>query len=63
MVSIRAAVQVRLMSEFLRSPEFKGMDTVPDPYFGGRKGFKLVLDLLDDACEGLLTEIAGAPVA
>ena len=63
MVSIRAAVQVRLMSEFLRSPKFKGMDTVPDPYFGGRKGFELVLDLLDDACEGLLTEIAGAPVA
>lgn len=51
------------MSEFLRSPKFKGMDTVPDPYFGGRKGFELVLDLLEDACEGLLTEIAGAPVA
>lgn len=62
-VSIWVAVQVRLMSEFLRSPKFKGMDTVPDPYFGGRKGFELVLDLLEDACEGLLTEIAGAPVA
>ncbi|KAK9844116.1 hypothetical protein WJX81_004866 [Elliptochloris bilobata] len=55
--------KVRLMSEFLRSSRFKGMDTVPDPYFGGRKGFELVLDLLEDACEGLLTEIAGAPVA
>ena len=63
MVSITAAAQVRLMSEFLRSAEFRGMDTVPDPYFGGRKGFELVLDLLEDACEGLLTEIAGAPVA
>ena len=27
---------------------------VPDPYYGGPAGFDPVLDLLDDACEGLL---------
>jgi protein-tyrosine phosphatase len=27
---------------------------VPDPYYGGNEGFELVLDLLEDACEGLL---------
>lgn len=27
---------------------------VPDPYYGGAAGFELVLDLLEDACEGLL---------
>ena len=27
---------------------------VPDPYYGGDEGFELVLDLLEDACEGLL---------
>jgi protein-tyrosine phosphatase len=27
---------------------------VPDPYFGGEEGFERVLDLLEDACEGLL---------
>lgn len=27
---------------------------VPDPYYGGEEGFELVLDLLEDACEGLL---------
>jgi protein-tyrosine phosphatase len=27
---------------------------VPDPYYGGDKGFELVLDILEDACEGLL---------
>ena len=27
---------------------------VPDPYYGGEKGFTTVLDLLEDACEGLL---------
>jgi len=28
-------------------------DYVPDPYFGGDEGFELVLDLLEDAGEGL----------
>lgn len=28
--------------------------SVPDPYYGGADGFELVLDLLEDACEGLL---------
>ena len=27
---------------------------VPDPYYGGEEGFERVLDLLEDACEGLL---------
>ena len=29
-------------------------DEVPDPYYGGPDGFEHVLDLLDDACRGLL---------
>ncbi|MBR8536346.1 low molecular weight phosphotyrosine protein phosphatase [Carboxylicivirga sediminis] len=32
-------------------------DSVPDPYYGGAAGFELVLDLLEDACEGLLEHI------
>ena len=31
--------------------------SVPDPYYGGADGFELVLDLLEDACEGLLNHI------
>jgi protein-tyrosine phosphatase len=31
--------------------------TVPDPYYGGPSGFEMVLDLLDDACTGLLKHI------
>jgi len=27
---------------------------IPDPYYGGAAGFELVLDLLEDACAGLL---------
>ena len=34
---------------------------VPDPYYGGTQGFEQVLDLVEDACEGLLTHIAGLP--
>lgn len=30
---------------------------VPDPYYGGPDGFNQVMELLQDACEGLLTEI------
>jgi len=30
---------------------------VPDPYYGGRDGFDQVIDLLLDACEGLLEYI------
>jgi protein-tyrosine phosphatase len=32
-------------------------DEVPDPYYGGDEGFELVLDLLEDACEGLLEKV------
>lgn len=30
---------------------------VPDPYYGGEDGFSLVLDLIDDAADGLLAHI------
>lgn len=30
---------------------------VPDPYFGGPDGFRYVMDLLTDACQGLLLSL------
>ncbi|MEW9799199.1 low molecular weight protein-tyrosine-phosphatase [Alteromonas sp. CYL-A6] len=30
---------------------------VPDPYYGGRRGFDLVLDLIEDASDGLISHI------
>lgn len=30
---------------------------VPDPYYGGKEGFELVLDLVEDAAQGLLNHI------
>ena len=32
-------------------------DYVPDPYYEGAEGFELALDLLEDACGNLLTDI------
>lgn len=32
-------------------------ESVPDPYYGGDAGFELVLDILQDACAGLLKKI------
>jgi protein-tyrosine phosphatase len=32
-------------------------DEIPDPYYGGDEGFELVLDLLEDACDGLLEKV------
>lgn len=34
-----------------------GADEVPDPYYGGQKGFAKVYDLLTAICEGLLDRI------
>ena len=43
--------KIRLMCDFCREHDLK---EVPDPYYGGYKGFDFVIDLLLDACEGLL---------
>lgn len=32
---------------------YRGQD-IPDPYYGGDAGFDLVLDMLEDACQGIL---------
>jgi protein-tyrosine phosphatase len=30
------------------------VEEVPDPYFGGEDGFNLVLDMVEDAAQGLV---------
>ncbi|MGE5847837.1 MAG: low molecular weight protein-tyrosine-phosphatase [Ignavibacteria bacterium] len=32
-------------------------DEVPDPFYGGPKNFELVLDILEDACKGLIVRL------
>jgi protein-tyrosine phosphatase len=40
-----------------------GIDEVPDPYYGGPAGFEHVLDLVEDACEGLVARLAAGGTA
>jgi protein-tyrosine phosphatase len=46
--------KVHLMCDFCSRHSLK---EVPDPYYGGQEGFNQVIDLLIDACEGLLTKV------
>lgn len=46
--------KVKLMCDFCTRHNFK---EVPDPYYGGLEGFNQVIDLLLDACEGLLNYV------
>ncbi|MDU1904398.1 MAG: low molecular weight protein-tyrosine-phosphatase [Dysgonomonas sp.] len=46
--------KVHRMVEF--SQQYKH-DHIPDPYYSGADGFELVLDLLEDACEGLMQNL------
>ncbi len=43
--------KIRLMCEFCTRHTLR---EVPDPYYGGADGFNHVIDLLEDACAGLL---------
>ena len=42
---------------FLKFAENFSEQEVPDPYYGGDKGFEHVLDLIEDASKGLLAHI------
>lgn len=46
--------ELRLLLDFARDSD---TDEVPDPYYGGIGGFDRVLDLIEDAADGLLRHI------
>lgn len=46
--------RIRLMMEFVPAAT---THAVPDPYYGGPQGFEQVLDLLEEAAEGLLSDV------
>jgi protein-tyrosine phosphatase len=46
--------KLRRLTEFCKNHQAA---VVPDPYYGGDAGFEHVLDLIEDACEGLLEHI------
>lgn len=53
-ITLEEQAKIYRMTDFCRKLE---ATHVPDPYYGGEKGFENVIDLLEDACEGLYNEI------
>ena len=50
--------KIHRMTEFCHT---KVIDHVHDPYYGGAQGFENVLDILEDACQGLLEHLTETP--
>jgi len=46
--------KIRKMTDFSKEWSYS---EVPDPYYGGDEGFELVLDLLEDSCQGLMEQL------
>ncbi len=51
-----ARSKVRLLRDFDARSE-PGQD-VPDPYYGGPRGFERVFDICEAGCRGLLSQLA-----
>ena len=46
--------KIKLILNYSKNSE---LDEVPDPYYGGQNGFEKVIDLLDDAMDGLIVSL------
>jgi len=49
------AAKIHLMTDFCQKIQ---ATRVPDPYYGGDQGFENVIDILEDACEGLYFKLS-----
>jgi protein-tyrosine phosphatase len=47
--------KIRLFMQY--GANYDGDTEVPDPYFGGHQGFELVLDMVEEASQGLLAHL------
>ena len=52
--SVEATHKVRRMADFLTTHK---ISYIPDPYYMGVEGFSHVLDLLEESCKNLLTQL------
>lgn len=53
--SVEATHKIKRMASYLTT---HSISYIPDPYYMGRDGFELVLDLLEEACTNLYRSIA-----
>lgn len=54
--SPEAAKKIRLMSDYLTAHE--GQGSIPDPYYGGMEDFEFALELIEDAADKIVSQIA-----
>ncbi len=60
LASVRAQCPPSQLHKVRRFTEFclvQQASVVPDPYYGGAQGFEAVLDLVEDACAGLMLHV------
>jgi len=57
LLEMAPAEEMHKIKLFLDYAPQREENEVPDPYYGGHTGFEYVLDLIEDASEGLLSEI------
>lgn len=51
--------RVRLLMDY--APRAGGRREVPDPYYGSAASFEMVLDLVESACDGLVSQLSASP--
>jgi low molecular weight protein-tyrosine phosphatase len=47
--------KIELLMQYSKNSNFDS--EVADPYYGGERGFEMVLDMVEEACQGLLEHI------
>ncbi|HSG51402.1 MAG TPA: low molecular weight protein-tyrosine-phosphatase [Rheinheimera sp.] len=47
--------KLKLFMEF--HPDYPTLQEVPDPYYGGSRGFEVVFNLIEQGCEGLISHL------
>lgn len=57
------AAKLGMLREYDPEAVAAGALDVPDPYYGGERGFAEVLDMVERACDGLVAEIRAAGAA
>lgn len=55
------AARLTLLMDYAR--QHAGVNEVPDPYYGPEAGFEHVLNLVEDACDGVIAELQALETA
>lgn len=54
-------LKVHYLAEYMQ--HHRGQHVIPDPYYGGADHFESVIDLIEDACQGVLNAIQDGTIS